>query len=341
MAQPTSIPAYARTLDAKPNDVSIVKPGELVDVVEMTPLTLTDRRIYNVLLANAWEAILQPTEHVIPKRDLQNTLHKGTDRLEDSIKRLMAAIVEVRVLRDGKWDTRRVQLLGGNSTPDADDGLVRYDFHPNMREIIAESTVFARLHRKIMFALTSKYSLALYEMVQKRGNLTRSFEEFTIEELRSFLGVPKGKLGSWINFKNRAITPAVLEVSALSDFEVTIEPVKGKAKQFTGVRMSWKRKDMPDLQKVERELAFSKVGRKARMSGTVEQVDAMPPSLPRTGLPALKGDTMNKARTILPGYDVYYVESAWREWAAGKEPPNNADAAFLAFCKTYGKNNPL
>jgi Initiator Replication protein len=336
------IPPYARTLDAKPNDVSIVKPGELVDVVEMTPLTLTDRRIYNVLLANAWDTILEPAEHVIPKRDLQSTLHKGTDRLEDSIKRLMAAIVEVRVLRNGKWDTRRVQLLGGNSTPDAEDGLVRYDFHPQMREIIAESTVFARLHRKIMFALTSKYSLALYEMVQKRGNLTRSYEEFTIEELRSFMGVPKGKLTSWINFKNRAITPAVQEVSALSDFDVSIDPVKGKSKQFTGVRLSWKRKDTPDLQKVERELNYSKVGRKARMTGTVEEVTGvMPTSLPRGGLPSLKGDTLGKAKKILPGYDVYFVESEWRKWAAGKEPPANADAAFLAFCKKYRTNNPL
>src|SRR3546814_9634548 len=33
----------------------IVKPGELVDIVELSPLTLADRRIYNLLIANAWE----------------------------------------------------------------------------------------------------------------------------------------------------------------------------------------------------------------------------------------------------------------------------------------------
>src|SRR3546814_6984250 len=31
----------------------IVKPGELVDIVELSPLTLADRRIYNLLIANA------------------------------------------------------------------------------------------------------------------------------------------------------------------------------------------------------------------------------------------------------------------------------------------------
>src|SRR3546814_2824249 len=33
----------------------IVKPGELVDIVELSPLTLADRRIYNLLIANRSE----------------------------------------------------------------------------------------------------------------------------------------------------------------------------------------------------------------------------------------------------------------------------------------------
>ena len=344
----TTLPSskFQRTLDAKPNDASIVKPGELVDIIEMTPLTLTDRRIYNLLLANAWDKIIEPVQHVIPKRDLQNTLHKGTDRLEDSIRRLMSAIVQLRVLDGKQWVTKRVQLLGGNVVPDADDGFIRYDFQPLMREIVAESRVFARLHKQIMFALSSKYSLALYEMIQKRGNMTRTFEGMSIDEFRSFLGVPTGKLKTWINFKNFAIAPAVREVSDLSDFKVTVDPVKGKGKQFTGVKLAWERKPLPELREVERELNYSKVGRKARLSGMVEAMDfdgglapAAAPVLPSGR--ALKPDTFGKVRKLCPGYDIYAIENEWRMWAAGKLPPSNADAAFVAFAKTYVKNHPL
>jgi len=337
---------FQRTLDAKPNDASIVKPGELVDIIEMTPLTLTDRRIYNLLLANAWDKIIEPVQHVIPKRELQNTLHKGTDRLEDSIRRLMSAIVQLRVLDGKQWVTKRVQLLGGNVVPDADDGLIRYDFQPLMREIVAESRVFARLHKQIMFALSSKYSLALYEMIQKRGNMMRNFEEMTVDEFRNFLGVPAGKLKTWINFKNFAIAPAVREVSELSDFKVTVEPVKSKGKQFTGVRLAWERKALPELREVERELNYSKVGRRARRAGIVEAMDferglapVAAPSLPSG--PALKPDTFGKVRKLCSGYDIYAMENEWRVWAAGKPPPANADAAFIAFAKTYVKNHPL
>jgi hypothetical protein len=327
---------FQKTLDAKPNDHSIVKPGELVDIVEMTPLTLSDRRIYNLLIANAWEHIGEATQHSIRKSELQNSLHKGTDRLDDSIRRLMSAIVEVRVQRDRKWETKRVQLLGGNVIPDAEDGLIWYDFQPLMREIINESRVFARLHRQIMFALSSKYSLALYELIQKRGNLTKSFEDLSIPDLRNFLGVPPGKLSSWINLKNKAIVPAVKEVSDLSEFAVSIEPLKGKTRQFTDVRLSWKPKGMTEMQLVERELNHSKIGRKARLAGRVEHVH-----FGESTLPSLRGDTIQKAKALLPSYDIYHVESEWRAWARGKAAPRNADAAFIAFCKTSAQRHPL
>jgi hypothetical protein len=317
-----------------------VKPGELVDIVEMSPLTLTDRRIYNQLLANAWDRIAEPGQHMIPKRELQNTLHKGTDRLEDSIRRLMSAIVQVRVADGRGWVTKRVQLLGGNVIPDADDGFIRYDFQPLMREIISESRVFARLHKQIMFALSSKYSLALYEMIQKRGNMNRTSEEMSIDDLRNFMGVPPGKLRPWINFKNFAIVPAVREVSDLSDFRVTVEPLKGIGKQFSRIRLSWERKPAPEIAKVERELSFSKIGRKPRLTGTVETVDKVFDA--HRSMFALKPDTFEKARKACPGYDVYALESEWRNWASGKdEAPKNADAAFIAFCKTYADRHPL
>ena len=47
-----------------------------------------------------------------------------------------------------------------------------------------------------MFAFSGKYALALYEMVQKRGNLKyRTSEKFPLANFRSMLGVDPGKLG--------------------------------------------------------------------------------------------------------------------------------------------------
>jgi plasmid replication initiation protein len=50
-------------------------------------------------------------------------------------------------------------------------------------------------------------------------------------------------------------------------------------------------------------------------------------------LPRLSPETFEKAKRAAPGWDVYYLEREWREWIAGREKPNNPDAAFIAFCR--------
>ena len=223
MAKPTT---RYRTVDARQSRDSLVKPGELVDLIEVTPLTLADRRIYNQLLENAWDAIDKPVMHVIAKSELRGS-HNSNDRIGESIERLMSAIVKVEAVWDGKPAIERVQLLGGNVEMARSDGLFEYEIPPRLRKIISNSTVFARLQREVMFALSSKYALTLYEMVQKRGNLRwRSSEKFSLDALRGVLGVPKNKLTSWSNLRLRAIDPAVAEVCALSDYMVEVKPIK-------------------------------------------------------------------------------------------------------------------
>lgn len=191
--KPKTKPAY-RTVEARPNADSLVKPGELVDLIEVTPLTLVDRRIHNQLLEHAWDAIEKPVTHVVAKADLRGS-HNSNDRIGPSIERLMTAIVRVAVTWDGEPAIERVQLLGGNVETSRRDGLLEYEIPARLRKIIKNSTVFARLQREVMFALTSKYALTLYEMVQKRGNLRwRSSDRFALDEMRGILGVPKGKL---------------------------------------------------------------------------------------------------------------------------------------------------
>ncbi|WP_118134569.1 replication initiation protein [Oceanicella sp. SM1341] len=334
------------TIEARPNGESLIKPGELVDLIEVTPLTLNDRRIYNQLLENAWDAIDKPVTHVIAKAVLRGS-HNSNDRIGESLERLMSAVVKVAVVWDGEPAIERVQLLGGNIEAARPDGLIEYEIPARLRKIIGNSTVFARLQREVMFALSSKYALTLYEMVQKRGNLRwRSSERFSVEGLRGVLGVPKGKLTSWSNLKLRAIDPAVSEVCALSDFMVEIVPIKtGRA--VTHVELRWWRKDGEASGAAERALQFSKVGRRVRAEAREEVVQpAGREARPRPGWlesrgAALRSETYETARLRFPGYDIYFVESEWRAWAGDKPPADDPDRAFLAFFRRFAEANPL
>jgi hypothetical protein len=64
---------------------------------------------------------------------------------------------------------------------------------------------------------------------------------------------------------------------------------------------------LPELAKIERELNFSSVGRKPRLSGTVETIETVFQS--HRSAFALLPDTFEKARKACPGYDVYALEA--------------------------------
>ena len=66
---------------------------------------------------------------------------KATIGWSDTIRRLMAAQVEVRIVRDGKRYLRRIQLLGAVDRPEDEDedGNVYYRFPAELREIIQQS----------------------------------------------------------------------------------------------------------------------------------------------------------------------------------------------------------
>ena len=268
-----------RTIDQKPNGDEFAKARELIEIRGTGGLSLQDRRVMNVLYANSGTKICDDTSHVIGIAELRGA-HKGGERVKDSILRLMKTVVEVPT-KDSKGApaTKLVQILSDTTVSDDDNnpaGQVVYSFSRGMREIIKDSTLWGRVRSAVVFAFTSKYALALYELVTARINLKHVWqEEFSVDDFRALLGVPDGKLERIPNLLQRVIQPAELEVNGLADFGVQIEPIRQGGQQrglVTGFRVAWWRKDVPDLQAAHQELKRVKTGRLARLRGKQESV---------------------------------------------------------------------
>ena len=132
--------------------------------------------------------------------------------------------------------------------------------------------MFGRLKTQIMYCFKSKYALALYEIVQKRVGLKfKQAENFTVEELRSLLGVPKDKLTRFPDFNKYALQPALREVNALSEHHVTVGMIKN-GKRVEQLMLMWQEKSAEEKRQVFREIERCSVGRAARIRNTVESV---------------------------------------------------------------------
>ncbi len=126
---------------------------------------------------------------------------------------------------------------------------------------------YTRLQTVVMRNFTSKYALVLYEIIAKRVNLTKDYENFTLTEFRSLMSVPEGKLLDWSNLRKVCIVPAIREVSQLAEFGVNITPNKERGRTV-GVRVIWYEKDYLAQAEAIREIERHSAGRKARRDGT-------------------------------------------------------------------------
>lgn len=270
-------PNTTRTLEVTPNSGEMVKPAELIEFKGASRLTLADRRLFNILLRTAFgpDLATENRRFEIPIADLRET-HESNDRLVQSIEALMTTVVTIG-RPDGSTD--RVQLLGWNnlSDPRRSRGTLKYSIPPELALLLKDSTVFAKLELEVLRAFTSKYALALYESVARRVRLKHVFMvRFSLVDFRELLGVEKDKLTTYGNLNQYAIKPALLEVNALSDFTVTIVPEK-MGRRVTGVLIGWGLKDIEGKKAAYAELQRPRVGRLARITGTVEEM--LPPEV--------------------------------------------------------------
>lgn len=250
----------------------IIKPRELVDIIELTPLNRSETILYNQLLANAWNNICTEPVHRVLKSSLRGS-HESNDRLELAFDKLMGAWAKIRARdpQSGDMATFRVHLLGTNKEEDRDDGYFYYTFPPDLLAVIQQSKAWATIKSHVMYALRSKYSIRLYEMVERRIGLIKQYEDFTVDELRAMLGVPEGKLDRFADFNKHCLKPALSEVNQLTDFDVEVLAVK-KGRTVEKLRLAWFRKSRARLQAAFDEREKSRVGFEARGHRSAELI---------------------------------------------------------------------
>lgn len=280
MTQPKTKPIHVpKTVNQRRNSDGFPKARELIEMRPTKDLSLEQRRTYNLLIENAVGALDQDIEHEISVLDLRGGLHKGSERVRDSVKALMTTTVDFKTKdKNGLPAIRSTQLLVDTLvTIDEDDprAILRYRFTKTMRQLMQNSTKWGRLKGYVLYAFTAKYSSPLYEGIAARINMDKCEEFFTLEEFRELLDVPKGKYPKYPQLKQKVIDPAFLEVNGLSDFVVDVAvkrkggTQRGKIEGFT---VGWRKKTADEWYEVTEELLRSKTGRTQRLKGTVEYV---------------------------------------------------------------------
>jgi hypothetical protein len=223
----------------------------------------------------------------------------------------------------------------------SDDLLVAWWFGGAFREMAEKSCHWAILDRQTVFALSSKYSILLFQHIASLVNLDHvTSKAFTVAELRAVLGVPDGTLDRFADFNRRALTPAIAEINQTSRLTLTATPRK-IGRTVASVTIAWDEKPFEAKREAARELDRPKVGRKARRDGTAETLAL---AFPASG--SLKGsqpwDSLAREHVtrIQGGHipDLRGLTDAFRNWCEAKGIPLDSkgiERTFIGFCKSY------
>lgn len=274
----------SKTISQKTNFDGWPKARELIEFTGHHLLEASDRAIFNSLYQHAHDSgkmTDETAEWEIPLADLRpSKTHKGNERVRASLDRLLSVVVTVPYVHaqtgeDRVMLTNLFGFIDVSANEDAERATLRYGLPKKLQTILALSGQWGRIRAEIVMAMNSKYAIALYELVQARANLDRCVETIPLDRFRQLMGVPPGKLERGNNFVARVIEPAVLEVNGLSDIGVTLEVRRkgGPQSPIVAVAMAWWKKEGDEYRAAVDELKRPKIGRMARLKGTVEQME--------------------------------------------------------------------
>lgn len=255
---------------------AIVEAGEVLDMrfPSGSHMSLRGGKLFHLLLDNAGIKVSDDVTHKIPLASLNQKFHITIPDLMDLIDELHTTTLKLKLTdTKGRKYTKSGPVLSDVEREEetTHQAELRYQFSPTMRRIIANSNHWAIISKSAVLAFESRYSLNLYTSLSIRAGLRKTSEFFLLDDLREILGVPSGKLSVWKNLRLRALEPAISEINQLAGF-TALYRAETRGRKVVGVHLSWGQKNRTALAESFKELGRSKVGRKARRSGSVDTI---------------------------------------------------------------------
>jgi hypothetical protein len=325
------VPTGNPWLQSKDDPATVPLPLPIIIVKIEGPYIERDRKLWTFLVHAVWDELGVQPIHELPVSRINRVFREcggehDTKWIWESAERLTETIARWIRTEDDTRYKGIASLFQAEITEEAKErGKLRFAFPPLLIPIIKDPRRFARLRTHFLIGLSGKYAVTLYELLESVANRIDPVLDVQLDTLRQWLKVPEGKLKSWDHFNSRALYPAIGQINSNplgAGFTVEMKPVK-KRRAVDRVRFH--------VKKVDQRLAIEK----AMQDGISPNVACQ--RLESTGSlfnPVhLSTTDYEKAAASAPGWDIYQLESEWREWIAKKGNPEKPGPAFIAFCR--------
>lgn len=221
----------------------VKKPVEAIQCANT--FSLLQRKMYNVLLANAAGKLSPEITHRINMRMLCNFMGYHSN----DYKTIKQKFRELRRM-DIEWDiiNENGNKVWTNTSPLSlariieGEGICEYEFTPSLIPYLDRPAQYAKFSLAVQAKFKSGYGLALYENCERYRNIGHS-RAFDVPTFRKLMGVGESEYLEFFALKRRVITVAIKEVNQHADFDVEAEYEK-KGRSVIAIRFLIKNKSV-------------------------------------------------------------------------------------------------
>lgn len=195
-------------------------------------ISLLERKVWNCLLAHAYDSLMEREIHAIPVKELVHLLNftsNNYDYLKSSLETLIGTVVSWNILRKDDNEWAATSLL---SSATIKKSVVYYSYSPVLRQKLFNPAMYARISFSLQNRFSSKYALALYELCVDYYDVKRNEGEtpyITIEQFRELMGIEPDEYLEFKRLSKRVIYDPIEEITNYSDF--IIEPIFKREKR--------------------------------------------------------------------------------------------------------------
>ena len=185
------------------------------------------RRVWNVLLANAYDELPNKEFHRVSVAELTEKLgfsSRNQDHLKETLEALVEHIVEWDILgKDKKQIWGVASLL---ASVEIENGICTYSFAPHLRYKLYNPRIYTKLNLRLQNRFTSRYALILWELCFDYFDTKRDQGEtpfISLETFRELMGIAPDDYPIFKHLNHRVIKPAIEELNGLTNFFVEVE----------------------------------------------------------------------------------------------------------------------
>lgn len=292
-----------------------------------------DRKVFNMLLSNAYGTLKTARTHRIPMSELAASLTNGrVDRVKESLERLWRYKIAMEYEDEAEKRILRAHYISYEMS-NIENSILTYAFDPLLVDHIGDPKLYSLFSIDTMKKFSSETAGKLYEYCMMFANRNHPQFYMTLEEMHRFFEVDGVYVDRFDHFRTKVIDKCIEEVNRFGEVSVSVEYARaGRGNKAIGATFKTHRKSALGTAAASEAMPQRIGARRGHRDDATVDMFEMRTDAEIRARPQFRQNTLDRAKMIIGSEGI--LDTYMEEWIASRSNRGfgmNPDEDFLAW----------